>query len=294
MSTIGFIGLGNMGLPMAMNLAAAGHDIKVYDISNTACVAATNFGLDVRPNLAAVVSGSEFIITMLTSGAVVHNVLDEIIPVTKQGSLIIDCSTIDMSSSITAHKLTSEAGLKFLDSPVSGGITGAEAGSLTLMVGGDQNAFNTAQPVLDAIAEKIVYCGKGGSGQAAKICNNMLLGITMIGLCESLNLADNLKLSRQALFDVVSTSSGSCWSINHYCPLPGIGPKSPADNDYLPGFSAALMLKDLHLSQQAADETHTATPLGIEATQFYKQFVASGMGDMDFSAVINTLRQMKR
>jgi 3-hydroxyisobutyrate dehydrogenase len=207
---------------------------------------------------------------------------------------VIDSSTIDVASARKAHERAAQAGLQFIDAPVSGGVGGAEAGTLTFMAGGSAEAFAKARPILELMGKKLVHCGDGGAGQAAKICNNMLLGISMIGACESFALAQKLGLSQQALFDVVSTSSGSCWSVNTYCPVPGVGPKSPADNDYKPGFAAALMLKDLSLSQQAASESGMATPLGGHAATIYSQFVDAGHGNTDFSGIIRFLEEMKR
>lgn len=290
MSNIGFIGLGNMGLPMAKNLAKAGHIVKAFDTLETARKTANNADIKVTSSTAEAATDVEFIITMLPSGSIVLSVFEEIIPIANKGTTIIDCSTIDVSSALKAHKMANKAGFNCLDSPVSGGITGAEAGTLTLMIGGKEDAFNKAKAILEVIAGKLVHCGKGGTGQSAKICNNMLLGVTMLGLCEAFVLAEKLGLDKQAFYDIVSTSSGSCWSLLNYCPVPEIGPKSPADNDYKPGFAAELMLKDLKLSQQAAKETKTTTPMGLRATEFYKEFVDDGLGSMDFSAVINQLK----
>lgn len=252
MSKIGFIGLGNMGLPMAANLVKAGHELKGFDTVAEACEKATNAGIKIQDTAAIAAENVEFIITMLPSGSIMLSVFAEIIPVASQGTTLIDCSTVDVSSALKAHQLADDAGLNCLDSPVSGGITGAEAGTLTLMIGGEQETFNKARNILEIVGGKLIHCGKGGTGQSAKICNNMLLGITMIGLSEIIVLAEKLGLDHQTLFDVVSNSSGSCWSLNNYCPVAGIGNPSPADNDFKPGFAAALMLKDLKLAQQAA------------------------------------------
>lgn len=298
MSEIGFIGLGNMGLPMAKNLVDAGHDVKAFDTTfntqKSTQKVATDAGMRVTSSSAEAAIDVDFIITMLPSGPIMLSVYEEIISIANKGTTVIDCSTVDVSSAKIAHQMASAAGLESLDSPVSGGITGAEAGTLTLIIGGEEETFNTAKPILEVVGGKLVHCGKAGAGQSAKICNNMLLGITMIGLSEAFVLAEKLDLDKQALFDVVSTSSGSCWSLTHYCPVAGIGSPSPADNNYQPGFSAELMLKDLKLSQQAADETNAATPMGLHATEFYKNFVDEGLGDLDFSAVINQLMAMKR
>jgi len=294
MNEIGFIGLGNMGFPMAKNLIKAGHNVKAFDCVESICEAATKAGMQLTKSAAEAANDVEFIITMLPSGPIMLSVYDEIIPVANKGCTLIDCSTVDVSSAFKAHKMAKNAGFASLDSPVSGGITGAEAGSLTLIIGGEEKTLNQARPILEVIGDRLVHCGKGGAGQSAKICNNMLLGITMIGLSEAFVLAEKLGLDHQALFDVISTSSGSCWSLLNYCPVPGIGKESPADHDYKPGFAADLMLKDLTLSQQAADETNSATPMGVRATQFYNEFVNEGLGELDFSAVINQLKEMQR
>ena len=294
MSIIGFIGLGNMGLPMATNLVSAGHQVNAFDQIETACIAAKEAGINICASNADTVRDAEFIVTMLPNGPIVLSVFEEIVPAAAKGTIIIDCSTVDVSSSKKAHEMASESGLGCLDAPVSGGIGGATAGTLTFMVGGESQVFEKSQPVLDVMGAKTVHCGNGGSGQSAKICNNMLLGISMIGAGEAFALAEKLGLDQNALFDVISTSSGFCWSVNTYCPVPGVGPQSPADNNYQPGFAGALMLKDLLLSQQAADETGAATPMGQKATQFYQQFVDDGFGDTDFSGAINALKAMER
>lgn len=294
MSKVAFIGLGNMGLPMAINLAKAGHHINAFDTQANACQAAKEAGMHVTDNVADAARDADYIITMLPNGAIMLSVFAEVIPTANKGCCIIDCSTVDVSSARQAHEMATAAGLYCLDSPVSGGITGAQAGSLTLMIGGETEAYNKAKPILEIMGGRLVHCGQGGAGQSAKICNNMLLGVTMIGLSEAFALAEKLKLDKQALYDVISTSSGSCWSITNYCPEPNIGSESPADHDYKAGFAAELMLKDLSLAQQAAAETNTATPMGQKATAFYKDFVEQGMGKLDFSAVIKQLKAMER
>jgi len=293
MSKIGFIGLGNMGMPMAKNLVVAGHTVKVFDTVAAVCDVAKKAGMDVVANVAETAKDVDFIVTMLPSGPIMLSVFEEAIPAANKGTVIIDCSTVDVASALKAHETANNAGLNCLDSPVSGGITGAEAGTLTLMIGGETQTFDDAKDILNVVGGRLVHCGKGGAGQSAKICNNMLLGITMIGLSEAFVLAEKLGLDEQALYDVVSTSSGSCWSLLNYCPVAGIGKTSPADNDYKPGFAATLMLKDLTLAQQAAEETAAATPMGKRATDFYKEFIENGFGEKDFSAVINQLRTMK-
>jgi len=293
-SKIGFIGLGNMGLPMAKNLVKAGHDLQVFDTVPAQLDKAQEAGMTTCLTAALAAKDADFIITMLPNGEIVLSVFEFITKAATKGTTIIDCSTVDVSSSKNAHAMAYEAGLGCLDAPVSGGVGGAEAGTLTFMVGGEKSAFGNALPILDIMGGKSVYCGAGGAGQSAKICNNMLLGISMIGAGEAFALAEKLGLDQQALFDVISTSSGFCWSVNKYCPVPGVGPQSPADNDYKPGFAGALMLKDLKLSQQAAEETGAATPMGKRATQFYENYVDEGFGNTDFSGVINQLKTMKR
>ncbi len=294
MSKIGFIGLGNMGLPMAINLNKAGHQINAFDLVPAAREAAAKEGMTVCDSAAEAVAGADTIVTMLPNGKIVLSVFEEIVPAAEKGAVIIDSSTVDVSSAKQAHQMAADAGLGCLDAPVSGGIGGAAAGTLTFMIGGPKDSFDKAQPVLDIMGGRLVHCGEGGAGQSAKICNNMLLGISMIGACEAFILADKLGLDRQALFDVVSTSSGSCWSVNTYCPVPGVGPRSPADNDYKPGFAAALMLKDLLLSQQAAGENAVPTPMGGHATELYQAMADAGNGDADFSGMINFLQTQER
>jgi 3-hydroxyisobutyrate dehydrogenase len=294
MTKIGFIGLGNMGLPMAANLAKAGFEVTGFDTVPDALAKAKAAGIAIAPSAAQAASGRDIVVTMLPNGPIVLSVFGEIVPACAPGTVIVDSSTVDVASARKAHDMAAAAGLLCLDAPVSGGVGGAEAATLTFMIGGSQAAFDKAKPALEKMGKRLVHCGEGGAGQAAKICNNMLLGISMIGACEAFALADRLGLSQQALFDVVSTSSGSCWSVNTYCPVPGVGPKSPADNDYRPGFAAALMLKDLSLSQQAAGEAGQATPLGQHATKIYGEFVASGHGGTDFSGIIRALGEMSR
>jgi 3-hydroxyisobutyrate dehydrogenase len=221
-------------------------------------------------------------------------VYGDMLPAMRKGAVAIDCSTVDVESARKAHEMAAAAGMLSVDAPVSGGVGGAEAGTLTFMAGGSEKAFAAAQPLFEVMGQKAVHCGDGGAGQAAKICNNMILGISMIGVCEAFNLADKLGLDRQAMFDVVSTSSGYCWSLNAYCPAPGVGPKSPSDNDYKPGFAAELMLKDLNLSQQAAAAVDAATPMGARATELYEAFVAEGGLGKDFSAMLPRLMGMSR
>ncbi|MGV3548933.1 3-hydroxyisobutyrate dehydrogenase [Rhizobium sp.] len=286
---IGFFGLGNMGGPMAVNLVKARHEVTGYDVAGT-----TAEGVATASSARKAAEGQDVVITMLPNGKILRDVYDEIAAYGAKGALYIDCSTVDVESALYAHAKARNAGLLSLDAPVSGGITGAAAGTLTFMVGGEDAAFALGAPLFDIMGQKAVHCGAAGTGQSAKICNNMILGISMIGVCEAFALADRLGLERQKMFDVVSTSSGFCWSLNNYCPAPGVGPKSPADNDYKPGFAAELMLKDLLLSQAAADVADAATPLGAAATAFYQAFVDHGGRGRDFSAVLPRLTEMKR
>ncbi|MFO7921846.1 MAG: 3-hydroxyisobutyrate dehydrogenase, partial [Nioella sp.] len=279
---IGFIGLGNMGGPMAANLAKAGHDVTGYD---TADVAIDDVAM--APSAAEAAKGARVVITMLPNGRILRAVADEVIPAMDRDAVLLDCSTVDVDSARDVAAQALDAGLSALDAPVSGGVGGAAGGTLTFMVGGDAAGFETAAPLFDIMGQKAVHCGPAGNGQSAKICNNMILGATMIVTCEAFALADKLGLDRQAMFDVVSTSSGSSWSMNTYCPAPGIGPKSPADNDYTPGFAAELMLKDLNLAQQAAETADADTPLGRAARDLYAQFVENeGATGRDFSAML--------
>ena len=292
MAEIGFIGLGNMGLPMAANLVKAGHKVSGFDTVAEAIGKAKDAGIEIAASAAEAAAGRDIVITMLPNGKIVTSVFSQIVPACAPGTVIVDSSTIDVASARAAHDVAAKAGLLSVDAPVSGGVGGAEAGTLTFMVGGSQEALEKARPALEIMGGRLVHCGEGGAGQAAKMCNNMLLGISMIGACEAFALADKLGLSQQALFDVVSTSSGMCWSVNTYCPVPGVGPKSPADNDYKPGFAAALMLKDLGLSQEAAGDVGAATPMGRHAMEIYKTFVEAGEGGKDFSGIINYLDKL--
>ena len=271
-----------MGTPMAVNLTNAGHEVVGFDP-----VAAIPEGVTKAQTAQEAASGADVVITMLPNGDIAHSVASDILPVMTKAAVLLDCSTIDVASARAMDQLAQDHGIGFLDAPVSGGVGGALAGTLTFMVGGSDSSFATARPLFDIMGQKSVHCGAAGNGQAAKICNNMILGITMIGTCEAFALADKLGLDRQAMFDVVSTSSGYSWTVNAYCPAPGIGPQSPADNDYKPGFAADLMLKDLRLSQQAAIDVDADTPMGAAATALYQTFVEQEDGaDQDFSAML--------
>ncbi|PSJ60018.1 3-hydroxyisobutyrate dehydrogenase [Kumtagia ephedrae] len=290
MPTIAFIGLGNMGNPMAANLVRAGHAVQGFDLVPDNLAKARESGVTVMANAAAAVKGAEVVVTMLPAGKHVISVYEDIAPKVAEGALLIDSSTIDIDSARKAHAIAARRGLPSIDAPVSGGTGGATAGTLTFMAGGSAEAFAKAEPILQPMAGRIVHCGEAGAGQAAKICNNMILGISMIGVAEAFVLAEKIGLSHQALFDVASTSSGQCWSMTTYCPVPGPVPTSPANRDYKPGFAAALMLKDLKLAQEAAQASGVATPLGAQASQLYALFSGLGHGDMDFSGIIRMLR----
>ncbi|MFD0978717.1 3-hydroxyisobutyrate dehydrogenase [Tropicimonas aquimaris] len=279
---VGFIGLGNMGAPMAANLAAAGHAVTGFDLA-----APCPEGVTAAATAAEAASGAEVVITMLPNGEILRRVAAEIHPAMQPGAVHLDCSTVDVDSARAVAEAAASAGLRAVDAPVSGGVGGAAAGTLTFMAGGAEDAFATVAPLFEVMGQKAVHCGGPGAGQAAKICNNMILGITMIGTCEAFALADKLGLDRQKMFDVVSTSSGYSWSMNAYCPAPGVGPTSPADNGYKPGFAAELMLKDLRLAQQAAEAADADTPLGLAAARLYETFVEQEDGKgMDFSAML--------
>ena len=281
---IGFIGLGNMGSPMAANLEAAGHQVSGFDP-----VTSAPEGVTMASSAVEAVTDAEVVITMLPNGSILRSVADSIIPDMKSGATLVDCSTVDVDSARAVAAQAVEAGLLALDAPVSGGVVGATAGTLTFMAGGSAEAYSAALPLLEIMGQKAVHCGDSGNGQAAKICNNMILASTMVATCEAFVLADKLGLDRQSMFDVVSTSSGSSWSMNVYCPATGVGPSSPSDNNFEPGFAADLMLKDLRLSQDAANSVDADTPMGKRAAEFYEEFIRSGGSGKDFSAIINTL-----
>jgi 3-hydroxyisobutyrate dehydrogenase len=290
MSTIAFIGLGNMGGPMVANLVKAGHKVVAFDLVEGLRNQARNDGAAIAASAADAVKGAETVVTMLPAGKHVLSVWTDIVPSVTKGALIIDCSTIDVESAKEAHALAAKHGIGSVDAPVSGGTGGAKAATLTFMCGGDAKSFAAAKPVLEKMGKKIVHCGGAGAGQAAKICNNMILGISMIAVSEAFTLAEKLGLSHQALFDVASTSSGQCWSLTSYCPVPGPVPTSPANNDFKPGFASALMVKDLTLAQDAARAAGAVTPLGKHAQEIYKAFDAAGNGGMDFSGIIRHVR----
>src|SRR6267143_1583771 len=291
MASIAFIGLGNMGGPMAANLVKAGHKVTAFDLVAASRDQAKTDGAAIAESSVASVKGADVIITMLPAGKHVLSVWNEVIPAMTKGALIIDCSTIDVESAKQAHALAAKHNALSVDAPVSGGTGGAKGATLTFMCGGEDKAFAAAKPVLENMGKKIVHCGGAGAGQAAKICNNMILGISMIGVGEAFALAEKLGLSHQALFDVASTSSGQCWALTSYCPVPGPVPASPANRGYAPGFTAAMMLKDLRLAQQAAGASAAPTPLGAAAANLYQLFVDEGAGGLDFSAIYRFIRK---
>ncbi|MCA0248211.1 MAG: 3-hydroxyisobutyrate dehydrogenase [Proteobacteria bacterium] len=290
MAKIAFIGLGNMGGPMAANLAKAQHHVTAFDLSDEAVKTAVEKGAHKAASAAEAVKGAEIVVTMLPAGKHVREVYEkDVLPNVAKGTLLIDCSTIDVDSARHVAALADKAGLEMIDAPVSGGVGGATAGTLTFMVGGKDGAFAKARPVLEKMGKNIVHAGGSGNGQAAKICNNMVLGVSMIAVSEAFMLAKRLGLDAQKLFDVASTSSGQCWSLTNYCPVPGPVPTSPANRDYQAGFTAAMMLKDLLLAQQAANAAGASTPLGAEAAQLFNMFVNSGHGAKDFSGIVKML-----
>jgi 3-hydroxyisobutyrate dehydrogenase len=292
MANIAFIGLGNMGGPMAANLVKAGHKVIAFDLVAASRDQAKSDGAGLADSGAAAAKGADVVVTMLPAGKHVLGVWNEVIPAMTKGALIIDCSTIDVESAKQAHALAAKHGMASIDAPVSGGTGGAKGGTLTFMCGGEQQAFAAAKPVLENMGKKIVHCGAAGAGQAAKICNNMILAVSMIAVSEAFSLGEKLGLSHQALFDVASTSSGQCWALTSYCPVPGPVPTSPANNDYKPGFASALMVKDLTLAQDAAKAAGAATPLGKHAQEIYKAFDATGHGGVDFSGIIQHVRSL--
>lgn len=293
MAEVTFIGLGNMGLPMAMNLLKSGHSVTGFDLAEDQVKILTDAGGKSTNDINQAIQTSDVVVTMLPSGKIVKSIYlgdKGIIKNAPENLLLIDSSTIDVE---TAREVSIEAinkNLRIVDAPVSGGVGGAQAGTLTFMVGGEKESFDSAKEFLDIMGGNIIYAGLSGNGQAAKICNNMLLGISMIGTAEAFNLAENLGLDAQTFFDISSTASGQCWSMTSYCPVPGPVPSSPANNDYKPGFSAALMLKDLRLSQEAASMTTSLTPLGANATSIYEEIENLGQENIDFSGVIKLLQ----
>ena len=296
MATVGFIGLGNMGGPMAKNLMGAGHEVRVFDLSDEAVQASVADGGQKAGTVAEAVAGADVVVTMLPAGKHVRAVYtgdDGILSAVPSSAILIDSSTIDVTSARDVQAAAADKGVAMVDAPVSGGVGGAAAGTLTFMVGGADEAFAKAKPYLEIMGQNIVHAGGPGNGQAAKICNNMILGISMIGVSEAFVLAEKLGLDHQSLYDIASTASGQCWSLTSYCPVPGPVETSPANRDYQAGFTAAMMLKDLKLAQNAAQDSGATTPLGAEAAALYGLFDAGGQGDVDFSGIINFIRGHK-
>lgn len=292
MTIIAFIGLGNMGSGMAANLVKAGHDVRAFDLSETALKQAEEAGCLIAGSAAEAVRGAEAAVTMLPAGTHVTSVYEgDIFAAADRDMLLIDCSTIDVATARKVGGEAAERGFAMVDAPVSGGIAAASAGSLTFMVGGSEGAFKRAEPILSAMGKAVIHAGETGAGQAAKICNNMLLGATMAATCETLAMAEKLGLDAQTFYDIASVSSGQSWSLTSYCPLPGVGPKSPADNDYQGGFAAALMLKDLKLAVDAARSVDAPVPMGALAGQLYQMVVNGGRGGRDFSSIIQMLAE---
>ncbi|RTL22818.1 MAG: 3-hydroxyisobutyrate dehydrogenase [Sphingomonadaceae bacterium] len=290
MARVAFIGLGNMGGGMAANLAKAGHDVRAFDLSQDALDKAKAAGCLPVASAAEAIEGAEAIVTMLPAGSHVEGVYkDAVFGRAQPSAILIDCSTIDVATARRVAEAAAAQGLTAVDAPVSGGIAAANGGTLTFMVGGSAEGFDRAQPYLAQMGKAVIHAGASGSGQAAKMANNMLLGATMIATCEAFRLAERLGLDAQTFYDISSVSSGQSWSMTSYCPVPGVGPETPADRDYQGGFAAALMLKDLRLAMQAAAEAGAATPLGAHAAQLYEAFVADGHGGTDFSGIIKTL-----
>lgn len=293
MTNIGFIGLGNMGGPMAVNLAKAGHTVTATDLSIGAIERAVEAGCKRGESVADTVKDAEIVVTMLPAGAHVRSVYMEdygVIANANPGALFIDSSTIDVDSARAVVNAATEKGFAMVDAPVSGGVAAASAGSLTFMVGGAADAFERAKPILEAMGKNIFHAGDAGNGQVAKICNNMLLGITMIGTCEAFNLAEKLGLDAQTFFDISSTASGQSWSMTSYCPAAGPVPAAPSNRDYQPGFAAAMMLKDMRLAQEAAHKAKASTPLGAQSEALYALMESAGKDNLDFSGIMKLIR----
>ena len=288
---IAFIGLGNMGGGMAANLVKAGHSVNAFDLSEDALAAARSNGCTPFSDAGEACAGAEAIVTMLPNGAIVKSVYTEsVIGRAPEGAVLLDCSTIDVATARETIAAAEAAGYAMVDAPVSGGIAAANGGTLTFMVGGSETAFDRARPVLEAMGKAVIHAGDAGAGQTAKICNNMLLAITMIGTSEALKMAEKLGLDPQKFYEISSQSTGYNWPLNDYTPLPGVGKESPADRDYQGGFATALMLKDLRLAMEAAETADAAVPLGSRAASLYEDFAGAGNGGLDFSAIINTYR----
>jgi 3-hydroxyisobutyrate dehydrogenase len=290
MTRIAFLGLGNMGGLMAANLVKAGREVCGYDLAPPLCTAAAQSGVHVAASAGAAAHGADVVVSMLADGKDVLSLWTELLPQAVQGVLFIDCSTIDIATAREVHRKAQDACALSVDAPVSGGVAGARAGTLSFMCGGDSAAIDKARPILADMGKTIIPCGGAGLGQAAKICNNMMLAATMIVTCEAFTLAEKLGLTPQALFDVASVSSGQSWSLTSYCPVRGLTLASPANDGYKPGFMASLMLKDLKLAQEEATSAGAPTPLGALALQLYALYVASGQGASDFSGIIRMIQ----
>ncbi|MGL5839187.1 MAG: 3-hydroxyisobutyrate dehydrogenase [Sphingorhabdus sp.] len=287
---IAFIGLGNMGGGMAANLVKAGHEVQAFDLSNEALARAQDNGCDPHTNVRGAVAGVDAVVSMLPNGKIVDNVFKgDVIGHAPKGAILLDCSTIDVATARLVTAAATAAGYEMVDAPVSGGIAAANGGTLTFMVGGTDSAFARAEPILAAMGKAVIHAGVSGAGQAAKICNNMLLGASMIATCEAFMLAEKLGLDLQTFYDISSKASGQNWSMTSYCPVPGVGPLSPADNNYQGGFATALMLKDLKLAMEAAQSVDAQVPMGERAAKLYEAFEQAGQGGLDFSAIIKTL-----
>lgn len=290
MARIAFIGLGNMGGGMAANLAAKGHDVRAFDLSTDALDRAVAAGCQAAASAAEAVAGADAVVTMLPAGRHVEQVYEgDVFAHAAPGALLLDCSTIDVDTARRVAAAAAARGLAAVDAPVSGGIAAAAGGTLTFMVGGADDAFARAEPILSAMGKAVIHAGGNGAGQAAKICNNMLLGASMVATCETFNLANKLGLDAQTFFDIASRASGQCWSMTSYCPVPGVGPETPADHDYQGGFATALMLKDLRLAMEAAGSVSADVPMGEKAAELYQKFADDGEGGRDFSGIIKML-----
>jgi 3-hydroxyisobutyrate dehydrogenase len=290
MARVAFIGLGNMGGGMAANLVKAGHEVAAFDLAKPAIERARGNGCEIATSAAAAAEGVDAVVTMLPAGKHVASVYrDEVFGKAPTSAILIDCSTIDVATARSVEEEAAAAGYTMVDAPVSGGIAAADAGTLTFMVGGSENGFAKAQSILEKMGKAVIHAGGAGSGQAAKICNNMLLGATMAATCEAFALAEKLGLDLQTFYDISSKASGQSWSMTSYCPVPGVGPETPADRNYEGGFAAALMLKDLRLAMDAAKEAGAYTPMGGEAEELYQRFVDRGGGTKDFSALIKMI-----
>ena len=287
---IAFIGLGNMGGGMAANLVKAGHSVRAFDLSTEAQDRAKGNGCEVFPTVREAVAGVDAVVSMLPNGAIVDSVYsNDVLGHAPASALLLDCSTIDVATARKVAKAAGEAGYAIVDAPVSGGIAAANGGTLTFMVGGSDDAFKRAEPILSAMGKAVIHAGDSGAGQAAKICNNMLLGSSMVATCETFKLAERLGLDLQTFYDIASKASGQNWSMTSYCPVPGVGPTTPADNGYQGGFATALMLKDLKLAMAAAKDVGADVPMGDLAEKLYANFAEAGNGGVDFSAIIKTL-----